>query len=195
MVAAVYYYATPDDHAKLLDYIDEPVKASLHPWPFVDSPPTLLTRDQALTMPQVMVIHRDFGPPSVIRPGDAAMTEPTRAGLFNRVNWDRSRPAAREGLVDSNASPVLFWEPGPVTDSDIRVSKIGSQADAMGAISADYERWANRVMGWIRRKGTKVWGLERSAVRADLDLQLPFVNTVYALPDALSALERRALGR
>jgi hypothetical protein len=82
-----------------------------------------------------------------------------------------------------------------VTDSDIRVSKIGSQADAMGAISADYERWANRVMGWIRRKGTKVWGLERSAVRADLDLQLPFVNTVYALPDALSALERRALGR
>ena len=195
MVAAVYYYATPDDHAKLLDHIGEPVKASVHPWPLVDCPPTLLTRDQALTMPQVMVVHRDFGPPSVIRPGDAAMTGPTRAGVFNRVNWDRLRPAVGEGLVDSNASPVLVWEPGPVTDSDIRVSKIGSQTDAMGAISADYKRWANRIMGWIRRQGTKVWGLERSAVRADLDLQLSFVNTVYALPGALSVLGRGALGR
>jgi hypothetical protein len=41
MVAAVHYFATPDDHAELLDYLGEPVKASLHPWPLVDSPPTL----------------------------------------------------------------------------------------------------------------------------------------------------------
>ncbi|TCC58180.1 hypothetical protein E0H73_28070 [Kribbella pittospori] len=95
----------------------------------------------------------------------------------------------------SNSSHVLFWAPGPVTDSNIRVSNIGSQADAMGTISADYERWANRVMAWIRRKGTKVWGLEQSAVRPDLDLQLSFVNTIYTLPDALSALKQGTPGR
>ena len=97
----------------------------------------MLTRDRALTTPHVMVVHRDFGLPSVIRQGETAMTQPTKAGLFNRINWDRLRPAAREGLVDSNASPVLFWAPGPVTDSNIRVSSIGSLAGAMAAISAD----------------------------------------------------------
>ena len=62
-----------------------------------------------------MVVHRGFGQPSVIRPGDAAMDEPTKAGVFNRVNWDRLRPTAREGLVDSNVSPVLLWTPGETT--------------------------------------------------------------------------------
>ena len=123
------------------------------------------------------------------------MAEPTRAGVFNRINWDRLRPNAREGLVDSNASPVLLWTPGAANDSDLRVSSIGSQADAMSAVSSEYERWVNRVMGWIRRKGTKVWGLEPSDLRADLDIQFPFVNAVYALPGALSALERGTPGR
>lgn len=123
------------------------------------------------------------------------MAESTKAGVFNRLNWERLRPEAREALVDSNASPVLFWTPGTATDFEIRVSSIGSQADSMRSISADYERWVYRVMGWVRRRGVKVWGLERSAIRPDLDIQLSFVNTVYALPDALSKLEHAAKGR
>ena len=142
-----------------------------------------------------MVVRRGFGQPSVIRPGDAAMDEPTKAGVFNRVNWDRLRPTAPEGLVDSNVSPVLLWTPGETTSSSLRVSSIGSQADAMGAISGDYERWVNRVLSWVRRKGTKVWGLERNSIRPDLDIHLPFVNNVYALPGARSALEAGASGR
>ena len=65
----------------------------------------------------------------------------------------------------------------------------------LGAISGDYERWVNRVLSWVRRKGTKVWGLERNSIRPDLDVHLPFVNNVYALPGALSALEAGASGR
>lgn len=195
MVAAVHYFATAEDHVELLDYIGEPHDVSLHPWPVVASPLVALARDEPLAMAQVMVVHHGFGPPSVVRPGHAAMNEPTKAGVFNRMNWDRLRPSAREGLVDSNSSPVLFWTPGVVTDSGLRVSSMGSQADAMSAISGDYERWVNRVMGWIRRKGTKVWGEERSDVRPDLDVQLAFVNAVYALPDAMSALHRGAHGR
>jgi len=62
----------------------------------------------------------------------------------------------------------------------------------MKAVSADYERWTNRVMSWVRRRGTRVWGLERSGVRPDLDIQLMFVNKVFALPGALAALEAGA---
>jgi hypothetical protein len=29
----------------------------------------------------------------------------------------------------------------------------------MSAVSPEYERWVNRIMGWVRRRGTKVWGL------------------------------------
>lgn len=117
-----------------------------------------------------MVVSRPLGPPTVIRPGDAPMDEATRAGVFNRINWDRLRPAPSEGLVDSNASPVLLWVPGPVGES-------------FGP-SSGYDA-----------KGTRVWGSEQGSVRPDLDIELGFVNNVYALPEALGALESGAVGR
>src|SRR5665647_1706852 len=57
--------------------------------------------------------------------------------------------------------------------------------DAMASVSTEYEKWVKRAMGWVRRKGTRVWGLERHEVRPDLDIDLSFVNSVYALPGAL----------
>jgi hypothetical protein len=195
VVAAVYYFASLNDQSDLLDYLGEPDQVVLHPWPVVDSQPVVLARGDALAAAQVMIARHDFGPPTVIRPGDAAMNEPTKSGVFNQLNWGRLRPGARQGLGDSNASPVLFWTPGAATGSEIGVSTIGSQADAMSAISNDYERWVNRVVGWIRRKGTTVWGMQRGDVRPDLDIQLDFINTVYALPGALAAFENGVRGR
>jgi hypothetical protein len=142
-----------------------------------------------------MVVNRDIGPPVPVRPSDLAMDQPTKAGVFNRLNWDRLHPALGEALVDSNASPVLLWIPAEIGSEVIGVSQLGSQADAMAAISADYERWVNRITGWIRRKGTKVWGVEQGTVRPDLDIRLGFINSVYALPGALRALEQGAVGR
>ena len=49
-----------------------------------------------------MIVHRDLGPAAVIRPGDPAMAEGTKAGFLNRLNWHRSSPAGDDGLVDSN---------------------------------------------------------------------------------------------
>jgi hypothetical protein len=97
--------------------------------------------------------------------------------------------------VDANTSPALFWRPATASPAELHVGDIGSQADAMRSISTDYERWAKRVMGWIRRKGTRVWGLDTRQVRPDLDIDLDFVNTVYALPGALSALTDGLRGR
>ncbi|WP_370121388.1 hypothetical protein [Arthrobacter sp. MW3 TE3886] len=195
MVTAAFYFATLEDQATLLDYLGEPDKVTLHPWPVVRSPLDALSRDEALAVPQVMVANRDLGPPLPTRPGDRAMDQPTKAGVFNRLNWDRLRPAPDEALVDSNASPVLLWVPAKIGTDVIGVSQLGSQADAMAAISTDYERWVNRTTDWIRRRGTKVWGLGQGTVRPDLDIQLGFVNSVYALPGALRDLEQGAAGR
>jgi hypothetical protein len=189
VVAAVHFYGTRADQVELLDYLGEPTDASLHPWPLVQSPLLVFSRDEAMASPHVMVASRRFGEPAIIREGDAATTGGTRAALFNRMNLDRFRPRATEGIVDSNASPVLLWKPAGSNAEGLQAGDIGSQADSMSAISKDYELWATRVMNWVRRKGTKVWGLEQHDVRADLDIRRTTVSTVYALPGALAALE------
>jgi hypothetical protein len=57
----------------------------------------------------------------------------------------------------------MFWRPATPSASELRGGEIGdTQADAMSAVSIDYERWVNHVIGWIRRKGTKVWALRVS---------------------------------
>jgi hypothetical protein len=195
VVAAVHYFATESDQESLLDYLGEPDRVSLRPWPVLDPAEKALTRRQARAREHVAVVSPAVGPPALVRPGDPAMNEPGRAGLFNRLNWERLSPGDDAGLIDSNASPVLFWKPGRSDDSVLRVSEIGSQADRMRAVSLDYERWVNRVLGRVRRQGVKVWGLEERRVRPDLDIAVPFVSTIYALPDALAALEAGVPGR
>jgi hypothetical protein len=195
VVAAVHYFATARDEESLLDYLGEPESVTLRPWPILDPSQATLTRRQALASVQATVVSTAFGPPSLIRPGDAAMNESSKAGAFNRLNWQRLSPDCKEGLIDSDISPVLFWRPGHSDDSVLRVSEIGSQADSMSAISPEYERWVNRIMGWVRRRGTKIWGLQRRDIRPDLDIALAFVSTIYALPDALAALEAGVPGR
>ncbi len=145
---------------------------------------------------RVAVMSAALGSPSFIRPGDAAMSAPGKTGLLNQLNWRLLSPAAEEGLMDSNASPVLLWKPGHSDDSMLRISEIGSQADSMSAVSPEYGRWVNRTMGWVRRRGTKVWGRQRHDVRPDLDIDLGLIgNTIYALPGALAALEAGVPGR
>jgi hypothetical protein len=191
----VHYFATVRDQEALLDYLGEPEACTLRPWPVLDPSQAPLSRRQALSQAQVTVVSAALGLPELIRPADAAMSESSRAGVFNQLNWQRLSPKGDAGLVDSNTSPIIFWSPGKSDVSVLHVSEMGSQADSMGAVSADYERWVNRVMGRVRRQGTKVWGLGGRSVRADLDISLPVASTIYALPDALVALEAGMPGR
>ncbi|GAA1475648.1 hypothetical protein GCM10009623_00940 [Nocardioides aestuarii] len=194
MVSAVHFYATANDHEQLLDYLGEPAEVTLHPWPVVASPPIVLSREEALSGGNVMVVRRALGLPVLVRDGDAAMSSTSKAGLFNRLNWERLKPQPTEALVDSNASPVLLWAPATHTGSALTSGHIGSQADSLSAVSSEYERWAKAAMNWVRRRGTKVWGLEAQAVRPDLDVRRPDVTTVFALPDALAVLEGGGTG-
>ncbi|MBT2551546.1 hypothetical protein [Arthrobacter sp. ISL-5] len=195
MVTAVHYFATLEDQMMLLDYLGEPAKVTLHPWPVVKTPLTALSRQDALEQSRVLVINHQLGLPIPIRPGDAAMQGGSVTSVFNRLNWERLAPAAEEALVDSDASPTMLWSPAPQIAEVILPSSIGSQADSMAGISKDYERWVNRSMSWIRRKGTRVWGLEGRQARPDLDINLSFISTVFALPGALQALELGTPGR
>ena len=194
VVAAVHFYGTTTDQLKLLDYLGEPGQVKLGPWPVVESSARPLTRQDALARPHVLVVNHALGQPSLVRPGDDAMSEPSRSGLFNRLNWGRLKPEPADALVDSNTSPVLLWAPAMQNDENLRSGHIGSQADSMKAVSIEYERWVSRVMDWVRRRGTKVWGPETKGIRPDLNIRRSDVTTVFALPDALAVLEAGAVG-
>src|SRR5690242_21496166 len=62
-------------------------------------------------------------------------------------------------------APTLF----PYTTLFRSSGHIGSQADSTQAFSPDYERWVNRVTGWVRRRGTVVWGWKPEQRRLDLE--------------------------
>jgi hypothetical protein len=83
LVAAIHFYATSTDQLQLLDYLGEPDEVSLLPWPLVQSLGVSLTRAEALSSAQVMVVSHRFGQPTIIRDGDGAMAEPSKSGVFN----------------------------------------------------------------------------------------------------------------
>ena len=195
MVTAVHYFATLEDQMMLLDYLGEPAKVTLHPWPLIKSPLTALSREDALEQSRVMVVNHQLGLPVPVRPGDAAMEGGSVSSVFNRLNWETLPPAEDEALMDANASPTILWSPARLHAEAILPSSLGSQADSMTQISKEYERWVNRSMSWIRRNGTRVWGLEGRQTRPDLDIDLSFISTVFALPGALQALESGTPGR
>jgi hypothetical protein len=56
MVTAVHYFATLEDQMIRLDYLGEPAKVTLHPWPVITSPLSALSREDALERPRVMVV-------------------------------------------------------------------------------------------------------------------------------------------
>ena len=105
MVAAVHYFATIADQDALLDYLGEPDNVALAPWPIVSDPLVPLDRSAALTGDSVMIVTPALGAAVLIRPGEAALREPTRAGLFNRLNWERLQPG-----VESIA--LVYDDPG-----------------------------------------------------------------------------------
>lgn len=188
MVGAAYYVGTTVDHNSLLDFLDEPDVVSLHPWfNLSDAPP--LQRDIAMTQDKIMVVSSRLGGP-VGLDAKAVMSGPhDRSWMFNRLNLDSLRPRGDERLVDSNLSPVLLWEPSRPRETALGVSRIGTQADSPEAVSPEYAKWVRRTASWVSRRGSKVWGVDQRETRPDLDIDLGFLNGVYALPDALCALE------
>lgn len=195
MVTDVRYFATESDEQALLDFMGEPSEVVLHPWPLLREPLERLSRIEALRSERVMVTNRSLGGPVRMFANSPALQESSRSGLFNRITWNRLRPDSGEALVDANTSPVLLWSPVRNSTEVLHAGSIGSQAESLAKVSGDYEQWVRRVQGWVRRKGTSVWGLAGAAVRPDLDIDLAHVSAVYALPGALDCLTSGASAR
>jgi len=196
MVAAVHFFAHSDDEDALLSYVGYPSPCSAFPCgPINVKTPRALSRSEMDAARRIGLLNTDLGDLVSIRPGDSAFDANEKSGLFNRINWSAFRPAPDEALVDWNRTPALFWERGMSGDELVSVSNIGSQADAMAAISRDYERWVKRCMGWVRRKGTPVWKRGPNGGETEFDVTLQFLNTVYALPSALALLREGGRGR
>lgn len=194
MVAGIQFYASDDDLTAFLDYIGEGRATKIWQWPLVEIEPVSLSREEARTEQTVVILSEEFGPPVVLHRDDPVLQEGSVTAVFSRINFERLDPAAGVGLVHPDFSPVLFWRPGWVDGREMMPHRIGSQAHSMRAISTEYERWITRVMGWVRRRGTKVWGLEMGAIRPDLDVRVTTVSAIYALPGALRLLEGGATG-
>jgi hypothetical protein len=50
-------------------------------------------------------------------------------------------------------------------------------------------------MNWVRRTGTKVWGLSPEDRVSGFDVDLPTVSTCFALPGAVTYFASGGLGR
>ncbi|MDY0829278.1 hypothetical protein SK224_09080 [Microbacterium sp. BG28] len=194
MTGASYFYADAEDTHELLDYLHVGGGALLRPWPLTDNAQPL-SRQDAASVRRVLIVESALGAPVFIGANDPALKASTASGVFNRLNMDAAQRAGSDTIVDFDASPVLLWSPGSVSTTQLRVGSIGTQATSPRAISADYDKWVKRVASWIRRRGTAVWGLQTHAVQPELDIELPFLNSVYALPGALQRLREGARGR
>ena len=194
MVAAVHFFATDEDEKSLLDYVLASDSVRLFPWATMDiNDPTLLDRKEQLPtqsegQQRYGIVDHSLG--SICFHSD----RPTwiegvqaRTYVFDRTNWDNASPADGHGIVDWNRTPALFWERGTVTaNGALGVCNIGSQADAMDDISADYRKWVNRVMNWVKHKGTKVaQNAELTSESQGLSLKIEIMNSVFALPYAM----------
>ena len=194
MTGASHFYADAEDTDELLDYLRVDAGAGLRPWPLADATHDL-SRPDAARSHHVLIVDSELGEPVFVRENDPVLKAPTVSGVFNRRNMNAARRAGVDQIVDLDASPVLLWSPGSVSDTELRIGSIGTQAVSPRAISADYDRWLKRVASWIRRRGTAVWGLETHAVQPELDIELPYLNSVFALPGALQRLRAGASGR
>jgi len=196
MVASVHFFATADDEDLLLSHLEKDGELSFVPFgPVANSRPIVRDRRAIGGMRKLGVLHARYGPPQLIRPRDAAFDVNRKSGVFNRINWGAWKPGPEESIVDWNTTPALFWQRGVLANGVLTPSDIGSQADSMRAVSVEYERWVNRVMAWVRRRGVKGWDRGRVGPGLEFDIELPFLNAVYLLPGALRHFESGGAGR
>ena len=212
MAAAVDFFATQVNEIALLDYLGEPRTVSLHPWPISPLVPAALDRRDLAARPSVMVVSDALGPPRLIRAqADASMDGGSASATFNRINWDafnqqRTRASSTRTALQSSCGSAVF-----TSETSCTRAKSDRQADSMHGVSREYERWVNRVMSWVRRRGTRVrgstvlpsstrttthvWGLEGAKLRPNLDINIDHISSTYALPGALAELEAGGQGR
>lgn len=175
-----------------MDYLEERNECSMFRW-WSGAEDGYIDRTEIADCRSIGVLASDMGDARWLAPEDPAFSLSGRSSLFYRINWDRE-PGRK--LLDVESTPALYWERGSTSSPVLTPSQIGSQAESLKRVSDEYRRWVNRVMSWVRRNGVAVWDCsDPSKPIPHGDVNLPFVNTVYALPGANRAIKDGALGR
>jgi hypothetical protein len=131
MVGATFYYADANDSEDLLDYLGEGTDVTLHPWPLLNGYEKL-SRSEATSSEHVLAVSEALGPPVLVGEGDPAMEGATVSGLFNRMNLASGRRFGGTTIVDFDATPVIFWQPGSFSPTELTRGSIGTQANSPG---------------------------------------------------------------
>lgn len=103
--------------------------------------------------------------------------------LFSRQEWDNRKLTQNDKMLDSDLSPILFFNRGKTLEGRNYPHTIIFPPSSLRRVGLDYERWANRSLGCIRRKGKIIhdWRNQSKTIyNPDSCL-----NTIFAFPDIL----------
>lgn len=103
--------------------------------------------------------------------------------LFSRQEWDNRNLTQNDKMLDSDLSPILYFNRGKILDGRVCPHTIIFPPSSLRRVGIDYERWANRSLGWIRRKCKSIhdWRNQSKTIYNPYSS----LNTIYAFPDML----------
>ena len=95
-------------------------------------------------------------------------------------------------LLDEEKSPVLVYTRGQLDSGDPTVAlrsscQLRAPVSKPITLSADYNRWVNKCLGWVRRRGSLVHN-HRQRHRTLPNPQM-IVSAFYALPEARADID------
>jgi hypothetical protein len=108
--------------------------------------------------------------------------------LFAREDWDSSGTATGKRLLDQDSSPGLCYKRPEMLDGKMGPCTVIAPPSNLGRVGAEYEKWVNQCLGWIRRRRKIVhdWRSPSTVIPNPHNI----LNTVYAFPSAMELLER-----
>jgi hypothetical protein len=109
------------------------------------------------------------------------------ARLFAREHWDKSGIAKGEKLLDQDLSPGICYKRPEIADGRTGPCTLIAPPSNLKRVGTEYEKWVNRYLGWIRRRGKLVHDWRSPSTV--LPNQRGLLNTVYAFPEALKEIE------
>lgn len=108
--------------------------------------------------------------------------------LFAREDWDRSGAVAGDRLLDQDLSPGICYKRPEIWEGRMGPCTLIAPPSSLERVGAEYAKWVNRCIGWVRRRGKIVHDWRSRSIAIPNPAHT--VNTVYAFPSALKLLER-----
>lgn len=106
--------------------------------------------------------------------------------FFAREDWDQSGLGPGDKLLDQDLSPGLCYKRPEMSGGRMGPCTLIAPPSNLDRVGAEYAKWVNRCVGWIRRRGRIVhdWRSPSTVIPNPRH----FLNTVYAFPSAIKLI-------